>query len=64
MSFQAEYMCQFHFDDVTEERAHVEKLCGYPVCSNSLEDIRPQDYYISGRAKAIFDIKERKVAFF
>lgn len=45
--------------DVTEERS-IEKLCGYPLCSEPLKDIIRQKYKISLVNKTVYDLTERK----
>ncbi|CAG0922416.1 unnamed protein product [Notodromas monacha] len=60
MLSEVRHIAQNHFEDITEERAYVENLCGYPPCHKCLGSIPKQDYKISGRLRAILNIKERK----
>ncbi|XP_030853352.1 RNA polymerase II subunit B1 CTD phosphatase Rpap2 [Strongylocentrotus purpuratus] len=53
------YITSNQFEDVAVERA-IEKLCGYPLCTNKLTSIPRQQYHISLKSKKVFDITERK----
>nr|XP_054769790.1 LOW QUALITY PROTEIN: putative RNA polymerase II subunit B1 CTD phosphatase RPAP2 [Lytechinus pictus] len=53
------YITSKQFEDVAVERA-IEKLCGYPLCTNKLANIPKQQYHISLKSKKVFDITERK----
>ncbi|XP_075877075.1 putative RNA polymerase II subunit B1 CTD phosphatase rpap2 isoform X4 [Nelusetta ayraudi] len=48
-----------NYKDVIEERT-IAKLCGYPLCPNSLGQIRTQKYKICTRTNKVYDITERK----
>lgn len=50
---------QSHYDDIVEERAIV-KLCGYPLCDDSLKTIPKQQFIISTAQNKVYDITERK----
>ncbi|XP_055599482.1 putative RNA polymerase II subunit B1 CTD phosphatase RPAP2 homolog [Uranotaenia lowii] len=50
---------QSHFEDVIQERA-IMKVCGYPLCQNTLSNIPNQQYVISLSSKKVYDITERK----
>lgn len=49
--------CQY--SDVVVERA-IAKLCGYPVCRNTLTAVSNQKYQISLKNKTVYDISDRK----
>ncbi|OWF48908.1 RNA polymerase II subunit B1 CTD phosphatase Rpap2-like [Mizuhopecten yessoensis] len=53
------HICPNHYDDIIEERA-IAKLCGYPICPNSLGHIPKQKYHISTRSNKVYDITTRK----
>ncbi|XP_062844048.1 putative RNA polymerase II subunit B1 CTD phosphatase rpap2 [Trichomycterus rosablanca] len=48
-----------NYRDAVEERS-IAKLCGYPVCSNTLTNVPSQQYKISTRTNKVYDITERK----
>lgn len=50
---------QSHYDDIVEERSIV-KLCGYPLCDDSLKDIPKRQFIISTAQNKVYDITERK----
>lgn len=50
---------QAHFDDIIEERA-ITKLCGYPLCEITLEDIPAKQYCISTTHNKVYDLTIRK----
>ncbi|XP_060083357.1 putative RNA polymerase II subunit B1 CTD phosphatase RPAP2 isoform X2 [Ylistrum balloti] len=52
-------ICPNHFDDIVEERA-IAKMCGYPICPNTLGHIPKQKYHISTRSNKVYDITARK----
>jgi len=47
------------YSDIVIERA-IAKLCGYPLCSNTLTAVPDQKYHISLKNKTVYDISERK----
>ncbi|XP_026696661.2 putative RNA polymerase II subunit B1 CTD phosphatase rpap2 [Ciona intestinalis] len=51
------YLSVDRYADVVEERS-ITKICGYPVCPNSLQNIPRQQYKISNNV--VYDITERK----
>lgn len=57
--FQLIHINQAHYDDIVEERSIV-KLCGYPLCGITLNDIPKQQYTISKAQNKVYDITERK----
>lgn len=54
-----QYITPSHYADVVEERA-VSKLCGYPLCLNSLGNVPKQKYMISTKTNKVYDIEARK----
>ncbi|GFN90773.1 rpap2 [Plakobranchus ocellatus] len=50
-----------HYTDIIEERT-ISRLCGYPVCPNSLGEIPKNKYHISTRTNKVYEISERKVS--
>ncbi|KAL0966694.1 hypothetical protein UPYG_G00298540 [Umbra pygmaea] len=48
-----------HYKDAVEERSIV-KLCGYPICSNTLVKVPTQQFRISTKTNKVYDITERK----
>ena len=48
-----------HYNDVIDERTCV-GLCGYPLCSQQLENVLKQQYKISMATNKVYDITERK----
>lgn len=57
--FQLQFINQCHFEDVTVERS-LSRLCGYPLCNKTIENVLKQQYHISTRYNKVFDITERK----
>lgn len=57
--FQLIHINQLHYDDIVEERSIV-KLCGYPLCDDSLKTIPKQQFIISTAQNKVYDITERK----
>lgn len=57
--FQLLHINQSHYDDIIEERS-ILKLCGYPLCSDMLNNIPKQQYIISSAQNKVYDITERK----
>ncbi|KAM9324764.1 putative RNA polymerase II subunit B1 CTD phosphatase RPAP2 [Gastrophryne carolinensis] len=55
----ARFISPSHYKDVIEERSII-KLCGYPVCNKTLENVPKQKYKISTRTNKVYDITERK----
>jgi len=47
------------YSDIVVERA-ITKLCGYPLCSNTLTAVLNQKYHISLKNKTVYDISDRK----
>ena len=47
------------YSDIVIERA-IAKLCGYPLCRNTLTAVPNQKYHISLKNKTVYDISERK----
>lgn len=54
------FINQSHFDDVIQERA-IEKVCGWALCDNALDNDMKQQYKINLASKKVFDITERKL---
>ncbi|KAH8249724.1 hypothetical protein KR032_011787, partial [Drosophila birchii] len=48
-----------NYADVVDER-DINKLCGYPLCSNLLEKVPKQKYAISVSKNKVYDLTERK----
>ncbi|TST47739.1 RNA polymerase II subunit B1 CTD phosphatase Rpap2 [Bagarius yarrelli] len=48
-----------NYKDAVEERS-IAKMCGYPVCSNTLANVPGQKYKISTKTNKVYDITERK----
>ncbi|XP_073499291.1 putative RNA polymerase II subunit B1 CTD phosphatase RPAP2 isoform X2 [Phyllobates terribilis] len=55
----ARFISPSYYKDVVEERSII-KICGYPVCSNKLENVPKQRYKISTKTNKVYDITERK----
>ncbi|XP_068196629.1 putative RNA polymerase II subunit B1 CTD phosphatase rpap2 [Antennarius striatus] len=55
----AKYISPLHYKDAIEERS-IAKVCGYPICSNTLGKIPNQKYKISTKTNKVYDITERK----
>ncbi|XP_069593665.1 putative RNA polymerase II subunit B1 CTD phosphatase RPAP2 isoform X1 [Ranitomeya imitator] len=55
----AKFISPSYYKDVVEERSIV-KICGYPICSNKLENVPKQRYKISTKTNKVYDITERK----
>lgn len=47
------------YSDIVVERA-ITKLCGYPLCRNTLTAVPNQKYHISLKNKTVYDISDRK----
>lgn len=50
---------QSHYQDIVEERA-ITRLCGYPLCEETIKEIPKQQYHISTATNKVYDITERK----
>ncbi|XP_070072181.1 putative RNA polymerase II subunit B1 CTD phosphatase RPAP2 homolog [Drosophila takahashii] len=48
-----------NYSDIVDER-EINKLCGYPLCSNALENIPKQKYTICASKNKVYDLTERK----
>ncbi|EDV31187.2 uncharacterized protein Dana_GF15235 [Drosophila ananassae] len=48
-----------NYSDIVDER-DINKLCGYPLCSNILENVPKQKYSISASKNKVYDLTERK----
>ncbi|XP_016976830.2 putative RNA polymerase II subunit B1 CTD phosphatase RPAP2 homolog [Drosophila rhopaloa] len=48
-----------NYSDIVDER-DINKLCGYPLCSNVLENIPKQKYTICASKNKVYDLTERK----
>ncbi|XP_016961652.1 putative RNA polymerase II subunit B1 CTD phosphatase RPAP2 homolog [Drosophila biarmipes] len=48
-----------NYADIVDER-EINKLCGYPLCSSTLENIPKQKYSISASKNKVYDLTERK----
>ncbi|RWS13359.1 putative RNA polymerase II subunit B1 CTD phosphatase RPAP2-like protein [Dinothrombium tinctorium] len=48
------------YDDVNVERS-LTGVCGYPLCSNRLQNISKQQYKISLKTHKVYDLSERKL---
>jgi len=55
-----EFICQRDYDSIVQER-FLQKLCGYPICSNNLTKEWKQRYHVSLRDKRIYDVEVRKL---
>ncbi|XP_044157344.1 putative RNA polymerase II subunit B1 CTD phosphatase RPAP2 [Bufo gargarizans] len=55
----AKFISPSHYKDIVEERSII-KICGYPICKNTLENVPKQKYKISTRTNKVYDITERK----
>ncbi|XP_075038479.1 putative RNA polymerase II subunit B1 CTD phosphatase RPAP2 isoform X2 [Mixophyes fleayi] len=55
----AKFISPSHYKDTIEERSII-KICGYPTCNNSLENVPKQKYKISTKTNKVYDITERK----
>ncbi|XP_067120769.1 putative RNA polymerase II subunit B1 CTD phosphatase RPAP2 isoform X2 [Centruroides vittatus] len=49
------------YEDIIVER-FISKLCGYPLCLNSVSNVPRQKYAISTKTNKVYDITERKVS--
>ncbi|XP_023222155.1 putative RNA polymerase II subunit B1 CTD phosphatase RPAP2 homolog isoform X1 [Centruroides sculpturatus] len=47
------------YEDIIVER-FISKLCGYPLCLNSVSNVPRQKYAISTKTNKVYDITERK----
>lgn len=47
------------YEDIIVER-FISKLCGYPLCLNSVSNVPRQKYVISTKTNKVYDITERK----
>ncbi|XP_065161492.1 putative RNA polymerase II subunit B1 CTD phosphatase RPAP2 [Atheta coriaria] len=47
------------YEDVVDERA-ITKLCGYPICGNSIPDIPEKKYIILAKVNKVYDLTDRK----
>lgn len=45
---------------MVDERA-ITKLCGYPICGNSIPDIPEKKYIILAKVNKVYDLTDRKV---
>ncbi|KAK2868215.1 hypothetical protein Q7C36_000086 [Tachysurus vachellii] len=48
-----------NYRDAVEERS-IARMCGYPVCSNTLANVPSQKYKICTKTNKVYDITERK----
>nr|XP_044250836.1 putative RNA polymerase II subunit B1 CTD phosphatase RPAP2 homolog [Drosophila takahashii] len=48
-----------NYSDIVDER-EINKLCGYPLCSKTLENIPKQKYTICASKNKVYDLTERK----
>lgn len=53
------HLNQAHYEDIIEERS-IAKLCGYPMCDKTLNNIPKQQYVIASSLNKVYDITERK----
>lgn len=53
-------ICQRDYDCIVQER-YIQKLCGYPICSNRLTQQWNQKYHICLRTQKIYDVEVRKL---
>lgn len=53
-------ICQRDYDCIVQER-YIQKLCGYPICSNKLTQTWNQKYHICLRTKKVYDVEVRKL---
>eukprot|EP00088_Acartia_fossae_P032580 TRINITY_DN3333_c0_g1_i7.p1 TRINITY_DN3333_c0_g1~~TRINITY_DN3333_c0_g1_i7.p1 ORF type:complete len:568 (-),score=134.79 TRINITY_DN3333_c0_g1_i7:99-1802(-) len=52
------FINQDYYDDIITERS-IERLCGYPICSNNIEVKKQQMFHISIRDKKVYNTEER-----
>ncbi|XP_059220932.1 putative RNA polymerase II subunit B1 CTD phosphatase RPAP2 homolog [Stomoxys calcitrans] len=50
---------QCHYDDVVDERS-ILKLCSYPLCNETLDNVPTKQYQISTTSNKVYDITDRK----
>lgn len=55
-----DFICRHDYDSITQER-YLQKLCGFPLCSNELSKEWKQRYHISLKDKRIYDVEIRKL---
>ncbi|XP_022231719.1 putative RNA polymerase II subunit B1 CTD phosphatase RPAP2 homolog isoform X1 [Drosophila obscura] len=48
-----------NYTDIVDER-EISQNCGYPLCSNALENVPKQKYQISASRNKVYDLTERK----
>lgn len=48
-----------HYADIIEERS-ISRMCGYPLCQNSLIKVPKQKFHISMKQNKVYNIAERK----
>ncbi|XP_054720970.1 putative RNA polymerase II subunit B1 CTD phosphatase RPAP2 homolog [Uloborus diversus] len=52
-------LCTTEYEDVIVERS-IDRLCGYPLCSNSIKQVKKQIYHICCLDNKVYDLTERK----
>ena len=57
--FQMKFISSAHYDDIVTERA-IEKLCGYPLCSEKKGEEIKQQFKISTKTNRVYDLSDRK----
>ncbi|XP_075149810.1 putative RNA polymerase II subunit B1 CTD phosphatase RPAP2 homolog [Haematobia irritans] len=50
---------QCHYEDVVDERS-ILKICSYPLCNKTIENVPAKQYQISTTSNKIYDITDRK----
>lgn len=55
-----ELLCQQDYECIVQER-YLQKICGYPLCSNEITKEWKQRYHVSLRDKRIYDVEVRKL---
>lgn len=60
LSVGEKFICQHDYDSIVQER-YILRLCGYPLCQNTLTREWKQRYHISLRDKRIYDVEIRKL---
>lgn len=55
-----DFICQRDYDCIVQER-YIQKMCGFPICSNKLTQQWNQKYHICLRTQKIYDVEVRKL---
>ena len=57
--FQMKFISSGHYDDIVTERS-IEKLCGYPLCSEQKGEEIKQQFKIDTKTNRVYDLSDRK----